>query len=214
MKKKTMLTIGGAVLAAVFGVTAFQSFADQTEPIEPVNGENELTVNEVHVASENEERAENDETNEQKEQQPEAETQQAWYDNVLSLQEAKEIALKEFQGKVIEMELDKDDGRLVYEVEIVDGNQKAEIDLDAMNGDILEVEIERENKSDKMSDVLSIQEAKDLALKEFEGKVIEIGLDKDDGRLLYEMELVNQNQKAEIDLDAVIGKVLEMEIER
>lgn len=47
----------------------------------------------------------------------------------------------------------------------------------------------------------------------FEGTIVEIKLDDDDNRHLYEIELVNGNRKAEIEIDTHTGKVIVFAIE-
>lgn len=61
---------------------------------------------------------------------------------VIDESKAKEIALKEFPGIVADLELDEDDGRLIYEISIENGNEEADIDIDAYTGEILELSID------------------------------------------------------------------------
>ncbi|WP_170875214.1 PepSY domain-containing protein [Virgibacillus pantothenticus] len=64
---------------------------------------------------------------------------------VINEEKATELALEKFSGSLDELELDEDDGRLVYEVKIVNGEDEAEITIDAFTGEILFTEIERED---------------------------------------------------------------------
>lgn len=61
---------------------------------------------------------------------------------------AGEIALKEFAGTITDLELDEDDGRLVYEIEVRDGKEEADFDIDATTGEILELDIDTEDDDD------------------------------------------------------------------
>jgi len=85
-----------------------------------------------------------DKTDKKKEQtnekEPESESKKA----VISTKEAGEIALKEFSGEIDEIELEEEDGRLIYEVEIERGEQEAEIEIDAYTGEIIVIEIEED----------------------------------------------------------------------
>lgn len=63
---------------------------------------------------------------------------------VITAQEAGEIALKEFSGEIDEIELDEEDGRLIYEVEIERGEQEAEIEIDAYTGEVIIIEIDED----------------------------------------------------------------------
>lgn len=57
-------------------------------------------------------------------------------------QRAIEIALDEFPGKVEDIELEDDDGRLIYEIEIEAGEKEAEFEIDAMTGEIIVIKID------------------------------------------------------------------------
>lgn len=61
---------------------------------------------------------------------------------LIDISEATEIALKEFSGTVTEVELEEEDGRLIYEVEVEAGEQEAEIEIDAYTGEVLVIEID------------------------------------------------------------------------
>lgn len=74
------------------------------------------------------------------EKEPESDSKKA----VISTKEAGEIALKEFSGEIDEIELEEEDGRLIYEVEIERGEQEAEIEIDAYTGEIIVIEIEED----------------------------------------------------------------------
>ena len=63
-------------------------------------------------------------------------------------QKVREIALGQFDGTVTDFELDEDDDRLVYEIEIRNGEKEADFEIDAVSGDILEMEIDTEDDDD------------------------------------------------------------------
>lgn len=64
---------------------------------------------------------------------------------VISVDKAIEIALEQFSGEVDEVELEEEDGRLIYEVEIEKGEDEAEVEIDAYTGEVLVVSIERDD---------------------------------------------------------------------
>lgn len=144
---------------------------------------------------------------------------------VIGKDEAKRIALKQFDGTIKEIELDDDDNRLVYEIEVKRGNKEADIKIDAYTGKVLLLEIESDDDDyddddDKVSKgtpsmktVISESKAKSIALQKFNGTVENIELDDDDGRLVYEIEIERGEKEAEIIIDAYTGKVLEVEID-
>lgn len=77
---------------------------------------------------------------EQKSEQKKSEEKRA----IISIEEAKRIALAEFSGEIDEIELDTEDGRLIYEVEIERGDKEAEFEIDAYTGEILLIEIDED----------------------------------------------------------------------
>jgi uncharacterized membrane protein YkoI len=138
--------------------------------------------------------------------------------DILTVAQVKEIALNEFPGVIKELELDKDDGHLKYEIDIKNENrEEAELDIDAYTGEILKMELELKHNSKNSkplpNDILSVTEISEIALNEFAGIVKEIELDKDDGRLIYEVEIKNKGKEAEMDIDARTGEILEIEID-
>ena len=61
----------------------------------------------------------------------------------LSMEQAIEIALLEVPGEVQEAELEREDGVMVYEIEILDANgQEFEIEIAADTGEVIEIEAE------------------------------------------------------------------------
>ncbi|MGN7424747.1 PepSY domain-containing protein [Cytobacillus praedii] len=60
--------------------------------------------------------------------------------NLLSSEKAIEIAEKTVNGKVTEMDKDEDDGRMIYEFELKTNKGKVDLELDAITGDVLNVE--------------------------------------------------------------------------
>ena len=65
--------------------------------------------------------------------------------NYITAKEAIAIALKQTPGTVKEVELDKDDGRAYFEIEIKDGKYEYEYEIDAVTGKILDFEKDRED---------------------------------------------------------------------
>ncbi|AOV08977.1 PepSY domain-containing protein [Sporosarcina ureilytica] len=63
----------------------------------------------------------------------------------LTVEEAIAIARQHASGTVKEIELDNDDGRLYYEIEMKDGKYEYELDIDAYTGDVLDFEKDLED---------------------------------------------------------------------
>jgi len=56
-----------------------------------------------------------------------------------------EIAMKQAKGTVTEVELDEDDGRVIYEIEIKDGKYDYDFYIDATSGEVLKFEKDRDD---------------------------------------------------------------------
>ena len=65
----------------------------------------------------------------------------------VTMEEAMQTAKTKFPGRVVESELESEDGALVYEVKIVSASGEAqEIEVDAQSGKILDSESESDNE--------------------------------------------------------------------
>ncbi len=139
----------------------------------------------------------------------------------LSREEVKEIIEVEYPGVITEFDLEKENGSVIYDMEIKGENVKYDLEVDANTGEVLEVKEKGYKNNHKKAantnsireDIISVKEAEEIAQKEFSGTVTEIELEKDDGRYVYEVELKEGMQEAEIEMDAVTGKILEIDID-
>lgn len=82
-------------------------------------------------------------TTKEKEQQTEEKENKA-KNTVIDVDEAINIALAKFPGTVDEVELEEEDGRLIYEIEIEANGEEAEFEIDAYTGEIIVIEIEED----------------------------------------------------------------------
>lgn len=64
---------------------------------------------------------------------------------IINSDKAREIALSQFSGTIENIERDEDDGQLIYEIEIVNGEDEAEIKINAYTGEVLVVDIDSED---------------------------------------------------------------------
>jgi len=68
----------------------------------------------------------------------------------VTLQEAINTATTQFPGRVLEAELESEDGKAVYEVEIVNASgETREFEIDAQSGKILSSELEDQDEHEK-----------------------------------------------------------------
>src|SRR5690625_2878141 len=84
----------------------------------------------------------NESSSEEGNKQKEEETKST--NTVIDVNKAIDIALAKFPGTVDEVELDEEDGRLVYEIEIEGNGEEAEFEIDAYTGEIIVIEIEED----------------------------------------------------------------------
>ena len=131
----------------------------------------------------------------------------------ISEQQAKDIALKEAQGgQITKFKLDREKGRMVYEIEVINGNIEKDYEIDAETGAI--VKMEHEQKGNKNSGSvnnpkISYEKAKEIALKNSKnGKFKEIELKHKNGVLVYDVEIAEGFADREFLIDANTGEIL------
>lgn len=137
-------------------------------------------------------------------------------EETLSIEEAIKIAQEEGKGNVTDVELEWERGNLVYHVELQGNGTETDVELNAKTGEVFKVKSEKEDDQDEEitldQKLFSASEAIQLAEKEADGKFNELQLDDDHGTLIYDIELEGK-QEAEIKIDALTGKVLEVELD-
>jgi len=139
--------------------------------------------------------------------------------------------------KKIEVEMDYEDGRMIYEVEFYVGNKKYDYEINAESGGILKskikdkaiIESKTVNKSSENNQVTSkpaeknlncidSKKALEIALNhagaaENQVAKAEIELEREDGIIVYKIEFIYQGMEYEYEIDAVTGSIVEFEIE-
>lgn len=131
----------------------------------------------------------------------------------------------------LEVELDTDDGLIVYEIEFVVEGCEYEYEIDAKSGAILSKEMDDDDDSDDDDSGAnppagSDADATDIgALRAMEiafeharvdqSKVrdVEVEQDDDEGRLVYEVEFSSGKTEYEYEVDARTGEIIRFEIE-
>ncbi|MCJ7842482.1 PepSY domain-containing protein [Lederbergia sp. NSJ-179] len=145
-------------------------------------------------------------------------TQSEEKSSIITMQKATEIAINEVDGVLESVELDKENGRFIYEVDLsVPGYEDVDVDIDATTGAVIKVDKERakqtkvsqQNENKNMP--ITEEKAISIALSDTQGEVTEIDFDSED--LEYEMEISTGNKEVEIKVDAKTGKILEKDID-
>ncbi len=70
----------------------------------------------------------------------------------ISEAEAEKIALEEVSGDVIEKEVEKEDGKIIYEFDIETDTGEKEVEIDGMSGDVIQVEEDGEDDDEEQKE--------------------------------------------------------------
>lgn len=135
---------------------------------------------------------------------------------------AKEIALADAGLSAsgvtfIRANLDWDDGRAVYEVEFYSGSTEYDYEIDAVTGAIRSADRDVEGftvPSTSGGATITADRAKEIALAEVPGgTVFKCQLDRDDGRLVYEVEVYSGTTEYDFEIDAQTGSILSRDVD-
>jgi uncharacterized membrane protein YkoI len=139
---------------------------------------------------------------------------------ILTVEEAKAKALKHAgvtEAIFTKEKLDWDDGRQEYEFEFYAGGQEYEYEIDAKTGDILSHEVESGTPPTSSGSAITLEKAREIALAKVPGAaasdIKKLKLDRDDGKQIYEVEIIYKEMEYEMEIDASSGKVLEFSSE-
>jgi len=149
----------------------------------------------------------------------------------ISYERAKEIALAKVGGGTVEeIDLDYENGILVYEVEIKYKGIEYEVDVNATTEEVVKFKSDHstdntsaqkpststpsQSQSDSSTAQISYEKAKEIALAKVGGGTVkEIELDHENGRLVYEAEVKYDGREYEIDIDATSGEIVKYKID-
>lgn len=201
MKKKIILTSGALAITIALGLGIYKSDASQAEP-------------------------------------------------KLNNDEVRELISAQYPGTITEMELEKENNRAVYEIEIENDGMEYDLKVDGNSGEIIKIkekkitaqkenetkttdndkavkedtkdaqkqttqEKKQSSKKEKNNKNLAIDatEAIAIAQKEYSGTVTDLELEEEDGRYIYEIEIKANGEEAELEIDAMTGEIIVIEIE-
>ena len=141
----------------------------------------------------------------------------------ITADKAKETALSHAgptaaQGTFVYAELDRDDGRLVYDVEFYTADYKEyDYEIDAGTGAILSKDFDAENynRPSTPANLLSADRAKEIALGRAPSgvTVVKCELERDDGRYIYEVEMRSGRTEYSCDIDAATGTIFDWDVD-
>ena len=124
--------------------------------------------------------------------------------------------LKESQTSFLRVNLDRDDGRRVYDVEFYSGSREYDYEIDAATGDIVSFDFDVEGyiAGSSQSDAdIGADKAKSIALdhaglKSSSVTFLKAKLDYDDGRRVYDVEFYSSSKEYDYEIDAATGDIL------
>ena len=126
------------------------------------------------------------------------------------------------QVTFVRSKLDRDDGRLMYDVEFYTSDYKEyDYEIDAATGEILSYDYDAEGYSYQPNatpgTAITAEQARAAALAEVPGAaesdIYEFETDRDDGRLEYEGKIIYNNTEYEFTIDGYSGAIREWDAE-
>jgi uncharacterized membrane protein YkoI len=125
-----------------------------------------------------------------------------------------QAALAKMPGDVVKLELKNERGTPTYEFEIAGKDRTMEFECDANTGKITEEEQEvdsPENPAFKSKVKISLEQAKDIALKKHPGKVVETEYEiESNGHASYEFDIEKADgTEVKLEVDATTGEIVE-----
>ena len=143
---------------------------------------------------------------------------------------------------LLKVEIDYDDGRLVYEVDFYSNNTEYDYEIDAKTGEILERDIEKERnintnsntsastntdintnnitstKNTTNSASISRERAKEIAFKNANVssssvRELTVELDYERGKAVYEVDFKSGNMEYDYEIDATTGSIIKVDKE-
>lgn len=134
-------------------------------------------------------------------------------------EKAKKIAMehagvKESDITTSKVKQDRDDGILIYEVKFFTADKKYEYDIKADDGKVLKVDYETISGQNNTGKQITEDEAKKIALEKVDGATqddIFLTMDTDDGKVLYEGDIIYGDQEYEFEIDAYTGDIVKWE---
>lgn len=125
-----------------------------------------------------------------------------------------QTALARLDGEAVKLELKLEQGKPVYEIEIAGKDRTMEFECDANTGQITEEEQEVDSPEHplfKSKAKVSLEKARDIALKAHPGKIVETEYEiESNGNASYEFDIKKQDgTEVKLEVDATTGAIVE-----
>ncbi|MFJ7745188.1 PepSY domain-containing protein [Peribacillus sp. NPDC097295] len=137
----------------------------------------------------------------------------------LSEKEAIKVISGELGGEVVQVEKEWDEYPVTYDMTVKTEEGYQDVEVDAKEGKVLDQEIDDDQDEDALIEEamktakISMEEAEKIALKQVEGQITDLEADMENGVLIYELEIKEDQKEYDIDIDANTGKVLKVDMD-
>lgn len=114
-------------------------------------------------------------------------------------------------GVVLSAELEEEDGRAVYSVEIAQGRKTLEVVLDARTGELVEKALEDDDQ-DSLAGAckISLARAIEIAKAKVSGQAFAAEAERDDDKPVLEVKLLGDGKVHKVKIDPATGEVLKV----
>ena len=135
-----------------------------------------------------------------------------------SIEDAIEEAKSKFDGELTDIGVSTKNNQYVYKIELENDTEEYEVSLDVNDLSVVEEETEKEDDSEDndyfdYKDLVKVEDAIETAKKEVDGKVEEWSTDFEDGKLYYEISIIQDSDNEDVDviIDAYTGDFVEID---
>jgi len=126
------------------------------------------------------------------------------------IDEATSVVRTSVGGTLIEAELELENDRAIWEIEVVDeANQVISVEVDGATGEIIDTQ-RSDEVAPSLSNVITMEQAIELVQAVENGALVEVELEEEDGSLIWEIEMLDKhNQESEFRVDGVSGELIQ-----
>jgi len=145
----------------------------------------------------------------------------------LTAKEARAIALESVNtqvvGSITDVETEFSKGRTLYAIEFTKDGIETDVKIDAESGQIISIENDRDEVESEEEDSVSISEISDLgsriteedakaiALQAVSGTITDIEIEREQGYIVYAVELDTSEGETDVKIDMETGKIIKIE---
>ena len=127
-------------------------------------------------------------------------------------------AHQKYEGHIIALEREVEDGKPVYEFDIqTKDGKRVEVECNPLTAELYdeEVEVKKNDKTFKKAVKISAKEAEKIALENTPGKVVEREYGFEGDTPVYEFDIYSKDKghEIEVEINGLTGEVMESEIE-